>query len=106
MKVDELSKPFLTEEGVNIILVANKRERVERTFQQMKGSVLRKVKNEKLKEMYEKYVADLRTGAKITVDEAKLGSLEVQSSRRAGPAAQPGKMTLGEGDEALPGAGE
>jgi len=106
MKVDELSKPFLTEEGVNIILVANKRERVERTFQQMKGSVLRKVKNEKLKEMYEKYVADLRTGAKITVDEAKLGSLEVQSSRRAGPGAQPGKMTLGAGDEALPGAGE
>ena len=82
MGVDQLSEPFVTDEGVNIIFVANKRERVERTFQQMKGSVLRKVKNEKLKEMYESYVADLRTGAKIAIDEAKLGEIEVKSGRR------------------------
>jgi parvulin-like peptidyl-prolyl isomerase len=82
MKVDELSAPFLTDEGVNIVYVANKRERVERTFQQMKGSVLRKVKNERLKEMYEKYVSDLRTGAKITVDDAKLAAVEVKTSNR------------------------
>lgn len=108
MKVDQLSDPFLTDEGVNIILVANKRERVERTFQQMKGSVLRKVKNEKLKEMYEQYVANLRTGAKISIDEAKLGSLEVQASRRAGPGpgADANKLTLGNGEDAVPGAGE
>ncbi len=106
MKVDQLSEPFLTEEGVNIILVANKRERVERTFQQMKGSVLRKVKNEKLKEMYESYVANLRTGAKITIDEGKLGSLEVQASRRAGPGPGAKKMTLGNGEDAAPGMGE
>lgn len=106
MKVDQLSEPFLTDEGVNVILVANKRERVERTFQQMKGSVLRKVKNEKLKEMYEQYVANLRTGAKISIDEAKLGSLEVQASRRAGPGAEANKLTLGNGEDAMPGAGE
>ena len=82
MKVDQLSEPFLTDEGVNIVLVANKRERVERTFQQMKGSVLRKVKNEKLKEMYEKYVSDLRTGANISIDEAKLGGIEIKANSR------------------------
>ncbi len=83
MKVEELSAPFKTEDGINIIYIANKRERVERTFQQMKGSVLRKVKNDKLKELYEQYVASLRTGAKITIDEAKLTALEVKPSRRA-----------------------
>ena len=88
MGVDQLSEPFVSDEGVNIIFIANKRERVERTFQQMKGSVLRKVKNEKLKDMYEKYVASLRQGAKITIDEAKLGEIEVKAGRR----------TIGKGD--------
>lgn len=103
MKVDQLSEPFVTDEGVNIVYVANKRERVERTFQQMKGSVLRKVKNEKLKEMYEKYVADLRTGAKITVDDAKLAETEVKVSKR--PLGKGASLT-GDGPEGgLPGDG-
>lgn len=80
--VDELSPVFKTEDGYNIIVVANKRERVERTFQQMKGSVLRKVKNEKLKELYDKYVADLQATAKVDVDSAKLGAIEIAPSKR------------------------
>ena len=47
MEVEQVSEPFKTNEGYNVIYIANKRDRVERTFQQMKGSVLRKVKNEK-----------------------------------------------------------
>ncbi len=83
MEVGTLSEPFKTSEGYNILFVANKRERVERTFQQMKGSVLRKVKNEKLKEMYEQYVAKLRQGANIEINQDKLAALEVKSARRA-----------------------
>jgi parvulin-like peptidyl-prolyl isomerase len=97
MKVDQLSEPFVTDEGVNIVYVANKRERVERTFQQMKGSVLRKVKNEKLKEMYESYVANLRTGAKITVDDAKLAAVEVKASAR--PMTKGAELSAGGVDE-------
>jgi parvulin-like peptidyl-prolyl isomerase len=85
MNVGQLSEAFKTDEGYNIILVANKRERVERTFQQMKGSVLRKVKNERLKELYESYVAKQREGAKITVNEDKLAVVEVKATRRIGP---------------------
>jgi parvulin-like peptidyl-prolyl isomerase len=85
MNVGQLSEAFKTDEGYNIILVANKRERVERTFQQMKGSVLRKVKNERLKELYESYVAKQREGAKINVNEDKLALVEVKATKRIGP---------------------
>ena len=82
MNVGDVSEVFLSEDGYNIITVANKRERVERTFQQMKGSVLRKVKNDKLKELYDNYVASLKTGAKIDIDQAKLDGIEISPARR------------------------
>ncbi len=99
MGVGEVSEPFLTDDGYNIVYVANKRERVERTFQQMKGSVLRKVKNEKLKEMYESYVAQLRQGAKVSVDEAKLAEMEIKVGSRRPPTG-PGTVQLDGPDDA------
>ena len=79
---NQISDVFKTDEGYNIISVANRREEVERTFQQMKGSVLRKVKNDKLKELYDSYVAKLKTDAKIEIDETKLASIEVQGAKQ------------------------
>jgi len=79
--VGDLSDVFKTDEGYNIVLTANKRDKVERTFQQMKGSVLRKIKNEKLKSLYDSYVADLRTGAKVAKEDAKLAAIEVEPAR-------------------------
>lgn len=82
LNVDQISDTFKTDEGFNIIQVANKRDRVERTFQQMKGSVLRKVKNDKLKELYDKYVAELKAAATVKTDAEKLGAIEIKSLRR------------------------
>jgi peptidyl-prolyl cis-trans isomerase C len=82
LTVNDISEVFKTDEGYNIVTIANKRERVERTFQQMKGSVLRKVKNERLKSLYESYVGELRTGAKISTDEGKLQGIEVKAAKR------------------------
>ena len=82
LDVDSLSAPFKSSEGFNLIYVANRRDRVERTFQQMKGSVLRKVKNERLKEMYEKYVTDLRQTAQIRIDQDQLALVEIKSARK------------------------
>lgn len=93
MEVDAISDVFQTSEGFNIIQVANRRERVERTYQQMKGSVLRKVKNEKLSEMYDQYTARLREGATVAVEEETLAGIEVQSARRSSPSGMvPGGM--------------
>jgi parvulin-like peptidyl-prolyl isomerase len=81
LSVGGVSDVFKTDEGYNFVMVANKRDKVERTFQQMKGSVLRKVKNEKLKSLYDNYVADLRTGAKITTEDAKVDAIEVEAAK-------------------------
>jgi len=99
---NQISDVFKSDEGYNIISVANRREEVERTFQQMKGSVLRKVKNDKLKELYDSYVAKLKEGAKIEVDEAKLASIEVQGAKQP---TGPGMSLSGPGGGAMrPGA--
>jgi len=103
MAVGEVSEPFKTEDGYNVIYVANKRERVDRTFQQMKGSVLRKVKNEKLKELYDQYVAQLKQGARIEVDEAKLAAVEIKQAMRAMPPGMELNPMLGQREAALPG---
>lgn len=117
MKVNEISAPFKSSEGWNIVQVANRRERVERTFQQMKGSVLRKVKNDKLKALYDGYVANLRATAKIDVKADKLAAIDVKSSRKAGGALSGMNLEGGPGGEGMeeemeapdmpmPGAGE
>jgi parvulin-like peptidyl-prolyl isomerase len=106
MGVGEVSEPFKTEDGYNIIYVANKREKVERTFQQMKGSVLRKVKNEKLKELYDQYVAQLKQGAKVEIDEAKLAAVDIKQAVRAMPPGMDMNPMLSQRQAALPGADE
>lgn len=82
LETNAISDVFKTDDGYNIVQVASRREKVERTFQQMKGSVLRKVKNDKMKELYDAYVAKVKTGAAIKVEDAKLAAVEVKSSRR------------------------
>jgi len=80
MGVETLAKPFQTKSGWNIIYVPAKREAKDRSFTQMKGSVLRKIKNEKVKEMYDTYTNGLRQGVDISIDDAKLQTVEIKSS--------------------------
>jgi parvulin-like peptidyl-prolyl isomerase len=82
LETGAVSEVFKTADGYNVVQVAARREQVERTFQQMKGSVLRKVKNDKMKELYDGYVAKLKQGADIKIDDAKLAAVEIKNSRR------------------------
>jgi peptidyl-prolyl cis-trans isomerase C len=82
LDTNAVSEVFKTEDGYNIIQVAARREQLERTFQQMKGTVLRKAKSAKQQELYDAYVANLKKDAKITTDDAKLGALEIKNARR------------------------
>ena len=83
LQANQLSEVFKTEEGYNIVLVAQRRERVERTFDQMKGAVLRKVKNDRLKDLYDQYVNGLKQGAKVEVMTDKVNALEIKAARKA-----------------------
>ncbi len=88
MEVGAVSDVFRTDEGYNVLYIANKRDKVERTFQQMKGSVLRKLKNDRLQEMYESYVDGLSGTAAVEIDQAKLDAISIESSAR--PSLRPG----------------
>ncbi len=100
-----LPEVFETVDGFNILYVPNRRERVERTFQQMRGSVLRKVKADKYRELYEGYVAELKTGATIELDDSAIATYVVQSGRPAldkGPSATAPGGASDEGGEPAP----
>ncbi len=72
-----VSEVFRTEEGYNIVMAAARREMVERTFQQMKGSVLRKVKNDRMKELYDAFVAKHRAAATVKVHDRALDAIVI-----------------------------
>jgi parvulin-like peptidyl-prolyl isomerase len=82
MNVKDLTAPFEAGGGYNILLVASKRERVERTFDQMKGSVLRKLKSERYKDLTDEYIANTKASYDIAVKEEVLENLKVDLSRR------------------------
>ena len=82
MKRGQISKPFKTKDGYNIIYLKERRDAMERGFQQMKGSVLRKLKNEKLTQMYEEYTTSLEVSAEITKSAEKLTEIEVPPTNR------------------------
>ncbi|MEC7242451.1 MAG: peptidylprolyl isomerase [Myxococcota bacterium] len=84
MEVDELSPVFKTEEGYNILMVAKKRERHDRSFQQVRGAVLRKLKTDRMSELLEAYVGDLRGSTSVEVNAGLLEGLEVETIQRAG----------------------
>lgn len=82
METGAISEVFRTDEGYNIVRVTARREAVERTFQQMKGSVLRKVKNERFRELHDAFVARHKAGAKVKVHDRALDAIEVKAPRR------------------------
>ena len=80
MKKGELSKPFVTKDGVNIIYVKERREEQVRSFKTAQGTVMRKMKNEKISETYKSYTESLRTGADVNIETEKVNAIEVKSS--------------------------
>ena len=82
MKVGDLSDVFEAGGGYNLISIVNRRERVERTYEQMKGSVLRKMKADKFKSLFEEYVDGIRDEYSVTKNEDVLDAIEVKPPRR------------------------
>jgi peptidyl-prolyl cis-trans isomerase C len=99
LKQGDISEPFLAGGGYNIVTVANRRERVERTFEQMRGSVLRKVKNEKYKKLYEEYVANVEKNYTVNVLEDKLNAVKIEPQKHMTLGGPPGMEGLRPGGE-------
>jgi peptidyl-prolyl cis-trans isomerase C len=97
LNVNQLSEPFVAGDGVNLVLVAAKRQAVERTFEQMKGSVLRRLKNERFQELTETYIAEAKGKYTVNVDDAVLSSVKVESRPMAPSGVDPGSLLPGVG---------
>lgn len=82
MNKGQLSAPIKTKDGYNIIKIKERRAEMERTFEQMKGTVMRKLKNEKVAELYDSYTASLLSAATVEVDEEKLNNVAIKQSSR------------------------
>jgi len=81
----KVSEIFETDGGLNIVMTEARRDRMERSFDQMRGSVLRKLRNERFQELTEQYVNDLRAKAGVTVDEEALADAPIATGRGSGP---------------------
>lgn len=80
MQINEISAPFEAGGAVHILQLVNRRERTERSFDQMKGSVMRMVKQRKHNELKEKYIRDARERYPVKIDEPKV--LDADLARR------------------------
>lgn len=79
LKPGRLSDVFEADGGLNIVMAVTRRDQVERSFSQMRGSVLRKLRNERFQELTEQYVDNLRTKAGVTVHEEALKAASVEA---------------------------
>lgn len=104
LDVGQVSEAFEAAGGYNILMVANKRERVVRTFEQMKGSVLRKLKNDRYKQLTDEYTNAIRAGYEVTVEEQTLADYEVRNSRgvNLGPDVEKSRFNPGKGSSLKP----
>jgi parvulin-like peptidyl-prolyl isomerase len=87
LKAGGISPVFSTAQGYQFVQVLNHRAAVNRSFEQMKGSVLRKLKNEQLTQLYDAFVARLKASERVEVDERVLDQLQLQHS--GGPVPPP-----------------
>lgn len=93
MEEGEISDPFLAGDGYNVLYVPHRRERIERTFEQMRGAVLRRMKNDRYQEMTDSFTDGLAKKSKVEIDEAALSAFNPTPPSRPGinaPAREPG----------------
>lgn len=93
LPVGAIAAPIRIQNGYVVVKSINRRERLERTFEQMKGSVLRAAKNERLKGLYEEYTAALRASADIVVFPSVVSSVRIE------PRSAPMELAPGMPDE-------
>lgn len=72
MQINEISEPFELAGAVHILQLVNRRERTERSFDQMKGSVVRMVKQERHEALKDAYIRDARAKYEVKVEEDKV----------------------------------
>lgn len=74
LKNGEVSQVFETSEGWNVVKVENRAPRSERSYEQVKKSIERKLMTERRKSMLDNYIAELKNKAKVQVNDGALAT--------------------------------
>lgn len=76
--VGQLSEVFEAGGGLNLVLAVSRRDPIEREFAQMKGTVLRTMKNETFQQKTQEFVDEIRARYDVQIDEETLANTYVQ----------------------------
>ena len=85
----QLSPVFRSSDGYNILRVVKRREHEQVPFEAARTRVVRKVREERHRALFESYVEELRMDASIEVDETRLDAIEIPDPRPHPPVANP-----------------
>lgn len=91
--IGEVSLPVQSEQGWHILLLTGRKNRYDRTLDQVKHQIQNRLFREKKREATDKYVADLKAKAKVEVQEDLLERVSVSGTSDATPG--PGTPVLG-----------
>ncbi len=78
LRAGQLSSVFEAGGGLNLVLTVSRRDRLERSFEQLKGSVMRKMRNDRFQEMTQAYIEEVKGRYEVTIDEQTLANTAVQ----------------------------
>lgn len=78
LRPEEITEPFQVGDAWHILMLVNRRDRVERTFDQMRGSVLRMVKQDRFETLRKAYVEQARKEMPIEVFQAKVDAVDLE----------------------------
>ena len=96
-KVGDLSAPVKSAAGWHILLLTGRKNRYDRSFEQVKRQIQNRLYRREKRERTDKFVADLKTAAKVKIHEAELAKVEVAPDS----AAPGGKPLVGKAEKSL-----
>jgi hypothetical protein len=82
--LDKVLEPFRAGDAFHILLVVNKRDRVERTFEQMRGSVLRMVKQERFETLRQQFIDQVKADTTIELHQEAIDAVDLSKRGRLG----------------------
>lgn len=73
-KINDISKPVRTKMGFHIIRLTGKRDKITRSFEQVKTQIQHRIFKERRKKKFDDFIEDLNKNAKIEINEKLLES--------------------------------
>ena len=87
-KVGDLSAPTKSVAGWHLLLLTGRKNRYDRTFEQVKRQIQNRLYRREKRERTDQYVADLKTKARVVVHEDELSKIEI-AAESASPGGKP-----------------